>query len=594
MKKQIFLAVALLSTIATSCSDYLDRQPYNKIGSDEYFSSADELQIYANGLYIAMMPSAEDLTSSGSGTADNIAVSATSSFLLPDFNVDKQSGWTYGAWTNLYRCNYFLDNMGRARGKVADEVLRHYEGVARFWRAVFYFDKVKTYGNVPWYSHPIDAKDSVQLYKTRDDRELVMDSVLADLNYACQNLQTDKNYVITRYVALALKSRVCLFEGTYRKYHATNPSTGTPWKDATGSTRFLRECVSASEELMASGRYKLNTGSDNAYRQVFQTETPNANEVILAREYNADLMATHNLTQKFNSAGNDTRRWSPTQEFVNTYLNRDGSRFTDQKDYDKKTFVDNFKNRDLRLQQTVISPTYLKNVNGTVKHYSPNWSVMMSGYQIIKFNLDDTYYEQTSRCTNAVPIFRYAEVLLNEAEAKAELGEMTDAVWNKTIRPLRERAGVDGKAPTTADPYMQAYFNGHCTDKWLLEIRRERGIELFMEADGMRYDDLMRWACGDMLANKWSSIYIGEKNKAIDSDGDGTNDLIVVDKKPSKTDSKLFYIDLSKMTYYTWKDGRLMIKNEASWTDNKYLHPIPRAALVMNPNLKQNVGWENK
>ena len=164
------------------------------------------------------------------------------------------------------------------------------------------------------------------------------------------------------------------------------------------------------------------------------------------------------MTQKFNSAGNDTRRWSPTQAFVNTYLNRDGSRFTDAKDYDQKTFAENCTNRDCRLQQSVITPVYQKNINGKVQRYNANWAVTMTGYQVIKFNLDDTYYEQTSRCANAIPIFRYAEILLNEAEAKAELGEMDTKIWDKTIRPLRERAGVKGDAPATADPYLISYY----------------------------------------------------------------------------------------------------------------------------------------
>lgn len=231
-------------------------------------------------------------------------------------------------------------------------------------------------------------------------------------------------------------------------------------------------------------------------------------------------------------------------------------------------------------------------MNGTPSRYNATWSVTMTGYQVIKFNMDDTYYEQTSRCSNAIPIFRYAEILLNEAEAKAELGEMDENVWDKTIRPIRERAGVNGKAPATADPYMISYYNNKVTDKWLLEIRRERAIELFFEGGGLRYDDLMRWAEGDMLMKPWNSIYIGSKDVAYDTNGDGVKDLEVVDKKPSSTPSGVFLVDLSKSNYYTFKDGRLYITNENSWTDRKYLHPIPKAALVKNPNLKQNYGWE--
>lgn len=591
MKSKILLAVSLLGLTLTSCDDFLTREPYSKIDSEEFFSNEDELRIYANGLFVNFMPTAADLSLNNT-TADNIAVSSFETFLHADFNVDKQSGWTTTTWRDLYRCNYLLQNIDKAKNNVNTATLDHYRGIARFWRAWFYFGMVKTYSNVPWYSNTISETDTAQLYKGRDSRELVMDSVLADLNYACEHLFTDRSYLITKYVAQAFKSRVCLYEGTFRKYHATNPATGLPWEEANGSLRFLNECIKASEDLMNSNAYSLVTGDSTAYRSLFNQETPKTQEIILAREYSADLAATHNVTQSFVSAGNDSKRWSPTQEFVNTYLKRDGSRFTDQPSYENISFVDNCKNRDWRLAQTVITPTYTKKVSQNVVRYNPNWNITLTGYQIIKFNLDDTFYETTGRGVNSFPVFRYAEVLLNEAEAKAELGLMDESVWNKTIKPIRERAGVNGKMPETADPYLIAYYRDKCTDKWLLEIRRERAIELFMEGGNLRYNDLMRWNEGEMLMNQWSSIYIGAKDTPIDSNGDGEVDLAVVDKAPSKKVSGVFYIDLSKNPFFHWQNGRLYITNEAHWTDNKYVHPIPRAALVKNPRLGQNYGWE--
>lgn len=591
MKNKIFIVIGLLGIVLTSCDDFLTREPYSKINSKEFFANEDELKIYANGLFVDFIPSAANLSLDNS-SADNIAVSSFETFLHPDFSVDKQTGWTWGTWQDLFRCNYFLENIDKAKGAVSADVLNHYRGIARFWRAWFYFGMVKTYSNVPWYSKTIAQNDSAQLYKKRDSRELVMDSVLADLNYACDNLKTAKSYLITKYVAQAFKSRVCLYEGTFRKYHATNPATGQAWADASGSIKFLRACVNASEDLMNSNAYSLVTGDSDSYRSLFNQEVPKTQEIILAREYSSQLAATQNVTQSFVSAGNDSKRWSPTQDFINTYLKRDGGRFTDQVDYETKTFMDNCKNRDWRLYQTVITPSYLKKVSGKMVSYNPNWNITLSGYQVIKFNLDDAFYETTGRGINSFPIFRYAEVLLNEAEAKAELGEMNESVWDRTIKLIRERAGVNGKVPQTADPYLINYFNNKCTDMWLLEIRRERGIELFMEGGNLRYNDLMRWNEGGMLMRTWPSIYIGSKNTPIDSNGDGKLDLAVVDKAPSKKISGVFYIDLSKSPYYQWKDGRLYIANEANWTDNKYVHPIPRAALVKNSALGQNYGWD--
>ena len=448
---------------------------------------------------------------------------------------------------------------------------------------------------MPWYNYTIQADDTTSLYKPRDNREMVMDSVLQDINYACDHIMNRAETTVTPWMALAMKSRICLFEGTYRKYHTVNPSTGEAWKDATAPQRFLQESISASEKIINSGKFKLyNTGKPEAdYRHIFQQEAPVRQEVIWAKEYSAELSSYHNLTQLFVSSGNQSNRWSPTQEFVNTYLNRDGSRFTDTSGYETKNFVQNSTNRDCRLAQSMMMPGYTKlNNNGEKIETIPDWSVTMTGYQVIKYNMDGTFYEVTNHSSNAVPVIRYAEILLNEAEAKAELGQMTSQVWNKTIRLLRERAGVNGRIPTTADPYLVSYYDNKVTDMWLLEIRRERAVELFFEGGGLRYDDLMRWKQGEMLTKKLGSIYIGAKNTAVDTNGDGINDLIVVDKMPASRNPNLTYVDLSKTRFYTFKDGRLYVANNNVWEDKKYTHPIPTAARVKNPNLAQNDGWE--
>ena len=564
----------------------------SKIDSEKFFANEEQLQLFANGLYLNMTPDAENLTTGGS-TCDYLARNTTSPLLERTFTVNQMSGWNIDAWKDLFRINYFLEHMDKAA--CTPEVINHYRGIARFWRALFYFDKVKSYGDVPWYNYTIQADDTTSLYKPRDNREMVMDSVLQDINYACDHIMNRAETTVTPWMALAMKSRICLFEGTYRKYHTVNPSTGEAWKDATAPQRFLQESISASEKIINSGKFKLyNTGKPEAdYRHIFQQEAPVRQEVIWAKEYSAELSSYHNLTQLFVSSGNQSNRWSPTQEFVNTYLNRDGSRFTDTSGYETKNFVQNSTNRDCRLAQSMMMPGYTKlNNNGEKIETIPDWSVTMTGYQVIKYNMDGTFYEVTNHSSNAVPVIRYAEILLNEAEAKAELGQMTSQVWNKTIRLLRERAGVNGRIPTTADPYLVSYYDNKVTDMWLLEIRRERAVELFFEGGGLRYDDLMRWKQGEMLTKKLGSIYIGAKNTAVDTNDDGINDLIVVDKMPASRNPNLTYVDLSKTRFYTFKDGRLYVANNNVWEDKKYTHPIPTAARVKNPNLAQNDGWE--
>ena len=590
--KKICICLAFVTLALCSCNDYLDKKLISKIDSEKFFVNEEQLQLFANGLYLNMTPDAENLTTGGS-TCDYLARNTTSPLLERTFTVNQMSGWNIGAWKDLFRINYFLEHMDKAA--CTPEVINHYRGIARFWRALFYFDKVKSYGDVPWYNYTIQADDTTSLYKPRDNREMVMDSVLQDINYACDHIMNRAETTVTPWMALAMKSRICLFEGTYRKYHTVNPSTGEAWKDATAPQRFLQESISASEKIINSGKFKLyNTGKPEAdYRHIFQQETPVRQEVIWAKEYSAELSSYHNLTQLFVSSGNQSNRWSPTQEFVNTYLNRDGSRFTDTSGYETKNFVQNSTNRDCRLAQSMMMPGYTKlNNNGEKIETTPDWSVTMTGYQVIKYNMDGTFYEVTNHSSNAVPVIRYAEILLNEAEAKAELGQMTSQVWNKTIRLLRERAGVNGRVPTTADPYLVSYYDNKVTDMWLLEIRRERAVELFFEGGGLRYDDLMRWKQGEMLTKKLGSIYIGAKNTAVDTNGDGINDLIVVDKMPASRNPNLTYVDLSKTRFYTFKDGRLYVANNNVWEDKKYTHPIPTAARVKNPNLAQNDGWE--
>ena len=590
--KKICICLAFVTLALCSCNDYLDKKLISKIDSEKFFANEEQLQLFANGLYLNMTPDAENLTTGGS-TCDYLARNTTSPLLEKKFTVNQMSGWNIGAWKDLFRINYFLEHMDKAA--CTPEVINHYRGIARFWRALFYFDKVKSYGDVPWYNYTIQADDTTSLYKPRDNREMVMDSVLQDINYACDHIMNRAETTVTPWMALAMKSRIWLFEGTYRKYHTVNPSTGEAWKDATAPQRFLQESISASEKIINSGKFKLyNTGKPEAdYRHIFQQEAPVRQEVIWAKEYSAELSSYHNLTQLFVSSGNQSNRWSPTQEFVNTYLNRDGSRFTDTSGYETKNFVQNSTNRDCRLAQSMMMPGYTKlNNNGEKIETIPDWSVTMTGYQVIKYNMDGTFYEVTNHSSNAVPVIRYAEILLNEAEAKAELGQMTSQVWNKTIRLLRERAGVNGRIPTTADPYLVSYYDNKVTDMWLLEIRRERAVELFFEGGGLRYDDLMRWKQGEMLTKKLGSIYIGAKNTAVDTNGDGINDLIVVDKMPASRNPNLTYVDLSKTRFYTFKDGRLYVANNNVWEDKKYTHPIPTAARVKNPNLAQNDGWE--
>lgn len=580
--------LALLTLGFASCTNFFEREPFSQVGADTFFRSEKDVVLYVNGLLQKNMPGYTTLTY-GDQYSDLMAVNSTSDFLKTAWSAEKQTGWETSDWANIYNVNYFLSRLYEAASAVGDDArMKHYEGVGRFWRAWLYYSKVQTFGPVPWYDKPIDPEDEEALYKGRDSREFVMDKILEDLNFAATHCLSDKAYVnnsqINRWVALAFKARVCLYEGTYRKYH-------TELGLEASAGKWLREAVSACETLMNESPYSLvhsPASLKTQYRKLFTSQEIDYQEVILANEFSEDLLRFHSATWKFTS-GSYGARWSLSKAFVNTYLMLDGSRFTDRTDYEKTEFTEEVKNRDYRLMQSVITPGYSKKVAGVDTQEAPDFSLTLTGYQVIKWTLDDDRYEGTNNSTNSLPVFRFAEVLLNYAEAKAELGEFGETEWNQTIKLLRERAGVNSKVPLAADPYLIDYYANQTTDKWILEIRRERAIEMLLE--NLRYEDLMRWKLGNLLEKEWTGIYIPEKEKAYDLNGDGINDVCVTDGKPG-TEKGVFYIDLSKGQYTLDKNNCLIYNETRMWADRKYLHPIPKTACVINPALGQNDGWE--
>lgn len=497
----LYTLMTLAAAGMASCEDFLTRDTYDQIGSDEFWKSETDLELYANGFIQKMIPGDGTITR-GDIYADYCAVDIPTDLLRPDGNVspDNQTGWAESNWTNLRRVNYMLDNMHKCKGRVSDEIYNHYEGVARFWRAWFYYDKVQTFGAVPWYDFTIAASDKEAMMKPRDSREYVMDKVLEDLTFASTYCLSDAKFtkgsaLINKWVALAFKSRVCLYEGTFRKYHSREPSSDKPWQaEYNADNKFLREAAAAAKEIMDKGPYSLVTGDvKTAYRSLFTSAGLLTQEVIFGREYSKELSAFHETSWYYYSPTYGAKI-AMTKKFMNTYLTTRGTPFTDIDGYQTIDFIREFDGRDARMAQTVISPTYKMKISGRERLYSPNWKVTRTGYHPIKWSIDDDADNVLSKAAswNSLPILRYAEVLLNYAEAKAELGEMDAAVWDQTIALLRSRAGVTPVVPDKADPYMEAYFLNTVTDKWILEVRRERGIELCLEM-GLRWDDDMRW-----------------------------------------------------------------------------------------------------
>lgn len=584
MKKTIILLAGAL--ILASCSDFLTRTPEASFNSETYFKNEGSLKTYINGFVQKYTPSALDVCT-GDAYSDICVTPQSTGFLTDYWDEDKQTGWSSSNWNMLYNVNWFLANFRQTPG-VSEEAMNHYEATARFWRAYFYYDKVRTFGDVPWYDAPIDADDEEALYKGRDSRDFVMTKVLEDLNFACEHLYATSEWTggaqINKYIALAFKSRVCLFEGTYRKYHSVNPSTQQPWGDASLQGKFIDECISACEQLIDSKVFSIyNNGNfKSQYRELFTKEAVNRTEVIWAREYSSALNIGHEVTWRF-AAGGYGGSFSGSHDFVRMFLNLDGSRH----EAEVEDFVTEMTGRDYRLTQIFMGPDYTKTKGGVPNvKTAPNFAVTRSGYHVCKFTLDDTAYEASATATNAMPILRYAEVLLNYAEAKWEKGQFTQAVWEQTIKPIRERAGVKGEMPATVDPFLAEYYG--INDIAALEIRRERAIELYME--DLRTDDLARWHKGDLLTRAWYGIYIPAADVPFDLNNDGINDVCFYTNKAGN-ESGVVYQKLDG-TRQRAENGLLKYNITRNWEEKMYIRPIPRSARVVNPNLGQNKLWE--
>lgn len=583
MKKSFLALLANLAILATfvSCNEFLETEPFDKLVPNTFFQSEKDLELYTNSFYQRMLPTGLAVVQSdemGEFTSKN----QSPTFIAGSYSSVNEGAWN---WTNLRNINYFLENYNNET--IPQEGRDHYAGIARFFRAWFYFDKVKQYGDVPWYDKTLSTSDE-DLYKSQDPREEVMQHILEDLDFAIANIRDTKDNtssMVTRQVALAFKSRVALFEGTYRKYHPELGLSGS-------ANPLLEQAATAAKAVMDAGKYSIqDTGSPATdYRSLFISENPVSREVLFSVVYNNALRRWHEITWKFNSATYGAR-WGLNKQFINTYLMTDGSRFTDKSGYDQLVFVDEMKDRDHRLAQTVRSLGY-KRSDGSAA--PPNFGYTFTGYHILKFSLDDKRYDGIAEAYNSIPLIRYAEVLLNYAEAKAELGQFDESVWAETIAPLRERAGVASAAPASADSYLQEVYFPGIGDKYLLEIRRERGIELCYE--GFRYDDLLRWKKGELVEMSWKGIYVPAMDVPMDLDGNNTPDVAFVRTVPAaKVPGVIYFViddKASKLSegnkgHVIWRDDE-----DRQFEDKKYLHPVSNADIVINPNLVQNPGWD--
>lgn len=542
MKKIIYYFITLVSMlfVLASCNDsFMDRYPEDKINDETYWNTASDLRIYANQFYTSMNTLYAYSTDDES---DNQANRTKDDYLWSDYTIPTSGGgWSKSDWSDIRSCNYFLTHCGTATGQT-DEI-NQYKGEVYFFKAKFYYEKVLRFGDVPWLSKELTTS-SEELYYPRNDRAEVMDSICACLDSAIALLpeETSDNR-LTKYAALTLKSRACLFEGTWRKYRSLD-----------NYEKYLQACADACEEIMNSGLFEIYSTGDvkNDYHNLFnQQDYADNPEAIFYVSYITDSRM-HNRTRSVRECGSGM-----TKDFVESFLCTDGlpiglsPLYQGDAEYD-----DEFENRDPRLAQCVYTSDYPWNINGTDTTYVtdlPTFNNFFStGYRIYKvFSPLETDFEYNRNTLDDL-VYRYGEVLLNYAESMAELGECTQTVLDNSINLLRDRVGM---------PHMTVdiSFTDPNWPDWevsvtplINEIRRERRVELACE--GLRWNDICRWKAGKLLENP--NTYLGARD-------------------PDTGEYRVIYEGMTR-----------------TWYDRLYLRPIPTDELNYNPNLTQNPGWE--
>lgn len=584
MKRFNIFAGGLLLLALQSCN-FLDRDPMDTIGKEAFFSTANAtaLEQYCNDLYPKLITGHGDLSGYSFGMMDNDFQSDNliqwdinnigfGLHLIPDTKKDTQ--WS---WENIRACNDFLQSYQLS--PEPETVKNKYAGEILFFKSMDYFNKVKAYGDVPWYEKAMIPGDP-DLYKGRDSRVLVMANVLRDINQAIAWLPKKSGVVrVSKDAALALKARICLFEGTYRRYHGIE-----------GDVEFLQAAYDAAGELMKPEYgYKLFSGSSPAksYHELFIQADYNANtEVILSKEYDPSKGKGNNVTRMIYVGETPI---GMTKDCADDYLCATTGMpisicgCTGHTQH--TTLIAELKNRDPRMLQTIPTPeagkfTYYLNgkspkvLKDLAGDNIANPTVTPTGYNIVKYYNEAEFSPEHGKGTLDAPVFRYAEVLLVRAEAGAELGK--DPELELTVNALRDRVGFTHHltANPVQDPKLvEEYPIIIGTNANLIrEIRRERRVELF--AEGYRYADLMRWACGARLAKLRTGII-----------PDAT---LYTEAQMMKIIETVGVVADGALDVYSKR-----VDTKARFEDPKhYLMPIPSTELSLNPNLApNNPGW---
>ena len=500
-------AVLLLASSLLGCKkDFLDRSPITQISTQNFFNSASDLQLYVNKYYNSLgpIPGSND---NGYGRYD-----AGTDMVLMGNNFDvrlagKNTVPTTGGWNyeNIRDVNIFFANFSKAKGNQAD--LDKFYGEASFFRAWFYFSNLKNYGAIPLVDKPLPADYEAVKDIPRSPRNEVVDFILKDLDAAIDKLPLKSVATrgrLNKESALLFKSRVALYEGTWEKYHAADVF-GVP---GSNGKKYLEAARDAAKTLMDLSTLTLYGNSVSDYKSMFySTDLSRVSEAIIWKDYSA-AVGIINRVQNYTTI---TLNAGASKTFVESFLCLDGKPIkyngtTNPLYQGDRNLSDVFKNRDPRLSASIAVPGQNLATNSVFQEPTLDKKDEfrdVTGYRIAK-GFDNTLtIPVTAPSVTGAIIFRYAEALLNYAEARAELGELTQSDLDLTVNKLRARAknldntrvadlSISGIGVTDSDPQFS-----WGSSPIVNEIRRERMVELNLE--GFRRDDLMRWAIADRI-----------------------------------------------------------------------------------------------
>lgn len=587
-----FVAASILPF--SSCSDFLDREPITKPEAGNFLTGAIQVENYINGLYMTL-PSFSKFglgVRSEEKNSDNIIAEKYDARLHGQNNqFSGASDWQTG-YQNLRKVNYFFHNYKVPEAQENEDVLS-LKGEAYFLRAYWHFDLLKKFGSIPvmdafWDENATIAGLQIPA-KTRNE---VARFILSDLVEAKNLLHSRGKYSgirINKEAAMVLAMNVALYEGTWEKYHSSDDFASS----TNESNYFLGEVINWGNELFGCGidLYKTGQNPGDAFAALFNSkDLSGMGEVLLWRKYSSDEGVFHDVNGNLKAGVVDSEGAAGiTQSLVDNYLNADGT-FIDPTNEKFKDFKETFEGRDPRLIQTVMNegakfasattatPMHLeeytdeeKNTISPPKLAGDGNTRSLTGYHI-RLGIDTTFVSGNGE--TALPIIRYAEGLLAYAEAAAELEMWSDDIANKTLKALRERAGVKYLAPAKDANFTDF---GYTLTPVLQEIRRERRSELALQ--GFRLDDLMRWKADKLIVGKrGKGAYVGDES--------------ILFKSYSPDNQKRIRERLT-LDDNKWADpmAGTLPSGYQFHADRDYLLPIPPSELELNKKLKQNPKW---